>query len=162
MPKWKIHDKWAGQMGISKEVSDYVNRLVDFPEKCPDFLDFAANSANWSEFPSSWLHKANLKDLRSDPNIFCKLLHIGHDTGRSNEIATYIQLKFMRHKGNEYVKAWYLHHVLDYVEKVVSIFPPEEIWKRLEERTEPCYEFNTVKSFVRNHWEDILQDLGIW
>ena len=50
MPEWKIHNKWTEQMGISIEVSNYVNCLVDSPEKCPDLLDFAVDRDNWLDF----------------------------------------------------------------------------------------------------------------
>ena len=46
MPVWSIHTRWAQKMGISGRVSDYVNQLIDFPEKCSDFLDFAADKDN--------------------------------------------------------------------------------------------------------------------
>ncbi|RLE09549.1 hypothetical protein DRJ00_03890 [Candidatus Aerophobetes bacterium] len=165
MPEWNIHNKWAEKLGISIQVSNYVNCLIDSPEKCPGFLDFAADRDNWLDFykrtHSSWPYKANLKSLRSDSHLFRKLLWIEHDAGRgrSNKTATYIQLKFMRHKGSEYVKAWYLHHALDYVEKLAAAYPIEEILSRLEERTKTCPELEAVKDLIRSNSTQILQDL---
>jgi len=69
-------------------------------------------------------------------------------------------LKFLNAKGNEYEKAWYLHHILDYAEEVAPTFSLEEIFERLNNKVKPSHEFDTVKSFVRNHWGEILRDLG--
>jgi len=32
MPSWKLHKKWVEVMGISKEISQEVNELIDFGE----------------------------------------------------------------------------------------------------------------------------------
>ncbi|MFA4640512.1 hypothetical protein [Pyrococcus kukulkanii] len=32
MPKWAIHRKWCRELGISEEVADGTNELIDFPE----------------------------------------------------------------------------------------------------------------------------------
>lgn len=175
MPEWKIHNKWAEQMGIPAEVSNYVNLLIDFPEKCPEYLDFCAQPTEWSEGRNSnWPFTARqwrtperlqsqLKSLRQENlDKFCKLLYIAHDSSRSKSqgLQTHIQLKFLNAKGTEYMKAWYLHHFLDYAEKEAHTFSLEDIFARLGDRTKPCYEFNTVKSFVQNNWGEILQDLG--
>ena len=166
MPEWNIHNKWTEKMGISIQVSSYVNHLIDFPEKCPDFLDFAAEKDNWLDFykstHSNCPYKANLKSLRSDQRLFRKLLWIEHDAGRSrsNKTAMYIQLKFMHHKGSEYMKAWYLHHALDRIQTVPE-FGAEQNLKILEERTNPCPELETVKDLIKNNSAEILQDLGV-
>lgn len=43
MPEWIIHNKWTGRINISKEISNFVNLLIDFPEKCQEFQDFCNN-----------------------------------------------------------------------------------------------------------------------
>jgi len=42
MPEWGIHNKWAERMGIPTKASNYVNSLIDRPEKHPEYLDFCA------------------------------------------------------------------------------------------------------------------------
>lgn len=181
MPKWGIHNKWAEQMGIPTEVSNYINLLIDFPEECHDYLDFCAEITKWADYyerrSSKWPFSARqfrdidrlqsqLKNMRADPAFFdkfCKLLYIGHDTSRSKRgqgLQAHIQLKFLHPRGCEYTKAWCLHHILDYAEKEAHTFSLEEIFERLDDRTKPSREFDTVKSFVRNNWGGILQDLG--
>ena len=156
MPKWEIHNKWAEQMGISKEVSDFINLVIDFPQKCQEFLDFC--------------------DREPDARIYSKgrptRITIGqfmrHDSGRHYGYAKEVQLKFLRKKGDDYVKAWYLHHILDYMawwvtegfsESTPSI---EDILqaKRLEKLfgSSQEQELRNVKNFVMNHSAEILQD----
>jgi hypothetical protein len=40
MPEWKIHNKWVEKLGIPKETSNFVNRLIDFPDEIQEFLEF--------------------------------------------------------------------------------------------------------------------------
>jgi len=40
MPEWKIHSKWAKKLGIPKEISNFVNCLIDSPEETREFMDF--------------------------------------------------------------------------------------------------------------------------
>jgi len=137
MPKWEIHDKWAEKMRISKEMSNFVNRLSDFPEKCQEFMDFCE---------------------REGGEIILELVRV-HDFRRIMKIPKYLQLVFLRRKGSEYVKAWYLHYVLDYI-KMAPALTPEEIIKRTEDRFEPCQELESIKNFVMDNTEEILQDCG--
>ena len=181
MPTWKIHNKWAERMGIPSEITNYVNSLIDFPKECSEYLDFCAEIIKWSDYyegrnskypfrsrdfrttESLQSRQTQLRSLRrDDPNMFCKLLYIGHDSSRSRsqDLQAHIQLSFLNTKGTEYIKAWYLHHILDYIEKVAHSFSLEEMFERLNDRTRPCDEFDIAKSFVRNHQTEILQDLG--
>jgi len=43
MPEWEIHDRWAEKLGISKEISNYVNSLIGFPERHQEFMEFCDN-----------------------------------------------------------------------------------------------------------------------
>lgn len=166
-------------MEVPPEVAEYVNSLIDFPEECPEYLDFCTEITKWADYyeerSSKWPFternfknidrlQAQLKSLRqSRLDLLFKLLYIGHDTSRSKRgqgLQAHIQLKFLRSKGTKYVEAWYLHHILDYAKKIAHSFSLEEILERLSDRTKPCHEFDTVESFVRNHWGEILQDLG--
>jgi len=63
----------------------------------------------------------------------------------------------VRQKGSEYVKAWYLHYLLDYI-KMAPELSIEEIIKKTEDRFESCEELETVGNFVMDNAEEILQD----
>ena len=160
-------------MGISKEVSDYVNRLIDSTseERCPaDFKKFDGDEDNWKDFyklmdafwPSPWRRQR-------------------HDGGRSNVAIAYIQLKFLSQKGSDYIKAWYLHHLLDEVERRlrslrkryrnVSYYETlvRNPWFSLDAAVEKlrrvvrpvvgsCEEFRIVEDFLEDNWIELLQD----
>lgn len=93
---------------------------------------------------------------------------IRHDSGRHKEYARELQLKFLRKKGDGYVEAWYLHHILDYIKKRVtegysqSTASIEDVLqgKRLEEMlgSPQEQELQNTKNFIMNHREEILQD----
>ena len=134
MPKWEIHDKWAEKIGIPREISNFVNHLSDFPEECHEFMDFCE---------------------REGEEIILELVRV-HDFRRIMKIPKYLQLVFSREKGSEYVKAWYLHYVLDYI-KMAPALTFEEIIKRTEDRFEPCQELEIIKNFVMDNSEEIVQ-----
>ena len=79
------------------------------------------------------------------------------DFRRIMKIPKYLQLVFVRQKGSEHLKAWFLHYVLDYI-KMAPALTPEEIIKRTEDRFEPCQELELVENFVMENAEEIVQD----
>ena len=112
-------------MGISREISNFVNHVSDFPEKSQEFMDFCECEGE---------------------EIILQLVKV-HDFGRIMKITKYLQLVFVRQKGREYVTAWYLHYVLDYI-KMAPALSIEEIVKRTEDRFEHCQELEIIKNLV--------------
>ena len=140
MPEWKIHNKWAEKLGIPKEISNFVNRLIDFPKESQEFMEFCDRE---DEKPRTGRRKRVV-------TLPYRTTVGKHDTGRRRKTAAYL-LRFLRQKGSEYVE-WYLHHILDYIEST-PILSIEEILKRIENKTE-CKELlqdcrNNVKRRVR-------------
>jgi len=43
MVKWIIHDKWALKLGIPRDVTEYVNRLIDRPRDVADYREYIIN-----------------------------------------------------------------------------------------------------------------------
>lgn len=123
-------------MRISRQISNFVNHLSDFPELSPEFMEFCE---------------------RDGGEIILQLVKV-HDFGMIMKIPKYLQVVFLqRHKGSEYVKAWYLHYVLDYI-KMAPALSVEEIIKRTEDRFERCQELEIIKEFVVKNSEQILVD----
>lgn len=123
-------------MGVPCEISDFVNHLSDFPEECQEFMEFCE---------------------REGSELILELVRI-HDFRRIMKIPKYLQIVFLRRKkGSEYVKAWYLHYVLDYI-RMAPALTSEEILKRTEDRFEPCQELEILKEFVMDNSGEILQD----
>ncbi|HUU63050.1 MAG TPA: hypothetical protein VMX96_03915 [Dehalococcoidia bacterium] len=156
MPEWKIHDKWAERMGIPSEISSFINNLIDFPKKCQEYINFC--------------------EMESDARIYSKGRPTSmtaadftrHDSSRTDKNIRAIQLKFLRQKGQEFVRAWYLHNILDYIkwwlteatpEVVVSIedmLQDKRLQKKIGDIQDP--ELQSVRSFVFTYKDEILQD----
>ena len=91
-----------------------------------------------------------------------------HDSGRHEGYAKGIQLKFLRQKGTEYIKAWYLHHILDYIKWWATEVSSESTsniegilqGKKLEQMfgSPQEQELQNTKNFIMSHLEEILQD----
>ena len=135
MPKWEVHDKWAEKLGVPREITNFVNYLSDFPDKTREFMEFCE---------------------REGETIILQLVRT-HDFERIMKIPKYLQLVFVRQKGSDYVTAWYLHYVLDYI-RMAPALTAEEILKRTEDRFEPCQELERIKRFVMENAEEIVHD----
>lgn len=88
-----------------------------------------------------------------------------HDVGRRRKTAGYIQLEFLSQMDTNYVKAWYLHHALDYLKG--TILSPSEALERFKERIVTKFdedfdftkELKQVLAFLKTNLQDISQDL---
>ena len=118
------------------------------------------------------MRKIVLSEDEFDKKIKRQLLHIAHDAGRSGQplggsryrgLAAFVQLKFLSSKGSNYVKAWYLHHLIDFVTSSPGTNVKEKM-ERIEERTGvPGFtrlEFEEVKSFFERNFDAIAYDLN--
>jgi len=95
-----------------------------------------------------------------------------HDCSRVDKEVLHLYLDLMKCKGNGYVKAFFLHHLLDLidgqyiVEGRKSLLTEEDNsgsfkgdFLKIVERHELIKEYKEVESFVREHRGEILQDL---
>ena len=106
MPNWKTHVKWSRKMGIPEDVAGYTNRIID-ARKLEDYPEDFAEHINRAEFPRP---KGRLPFSLAD-----LLVTFGtHDVRKTKREI----LPFFERKGNAYVEAWYLHHILDYLVKL--------------------------------------------
>ena len=136
MPAWEIHDKWAAKMGISRKVSNAVNHLSDFPEESQEFRAFCEGEGG---------------------EIIVQLVQ-ARDFSMIMKIPKYLQLVFLRRrKGSEYVTAWYLHYVLDYITMAPAL-SIDAILLRTEGRFGSCEELELLKEFLMANEEALLQD----
>jgi len=109
MPKWNIHNKWAEKIGISEEISNYINRAIDNVNMPEDFRAYIEER----KMPRSRGKNLSVIDV---VDLQGKSLH---DLGKGDkEKVRFIKesvLLFLSEKGKDYVKAWYLHFILDYL-----------------------------------------------
>ncbi len=103
MPSWEIHDKWAHKMEISEEISNYINRAIDNIDVPEDLIKYV----NEVKIP---------RPRGRVPFFIAELLAMfgKHDFGHKKFIKEEV-LPFFQRKGTDYVKAYYLHFILDYI-----------------------------------------------
>ena len=152
MPKWKIHNKWAEKIGIPEEISNTVNKLIDFPLKDEDYVLFCIKKIK----PKCEL---NYNDLIKN-RVFKNLIINQHDCGRNRKTTRDIQIEYLEYIGGDnkdkFVKAWYLHHILDY------FIDDPEIFERFKEQTTHDNYLETqshVIEFVKENRQKILEDV---
>jgi len=109
MTEWQLHNKWAIKLGITRDVSEYVNRLIDFPHEVEDYVSFVKSRMKKDHMTNDEFIKIT-KKLKIFHTVF------GHDIGRTKKGPMKWQLEFLLQKGIDYVKAWYLHHLMDFIE----------------------------------------------
>ena len=160
MPIWQIHNKWAKKAGISEEVSNFVNLLIDFPQKHQEFLDFCDRE------PDARIY------IKGRPTRMSIGPSVRHDSARTKKYARNIQLKFLHPKGEGYIKAFYLHHILDCLEwwfaksllesipSIHDILSEKGLTKKIGSPQEE--ELQDIKSFVIKNSEEILRDCRCW
>jgi len=103
MPGWKIHMKWSRKMGIPDDAGGDVNRIID-ARKLEDHPEDFLRYANKREYPQpKGRETISLADLLA----ICP----PHDFRKLKEEA----LPYFYRKGEDYVRAWYLHYILGYL-----------------------------------------------
>lgn len=159
MPKWNIHDKWAQKMGISKEISNYINRAIDninVPEDLIKYLNETQIPRPKDRVP--W----RIEDLLA---MFGR-----HDFGHKKFIKEKV-LPFFQRKGRNYINAYYLHFILDY------LIALKDWMKNTDESIEDCidkYQTNKavtipgtkgvlieVMNFLKRNNKDLQKDLNL-
>lgn len=159
MPGWKIHIKWTKKMGIPDDIAEYTNRVIDawkledYPE---DFLRYVGK-----EYPQPKGKKSiSLAELL---NMFKPI----HDLRKFKKWV----LPYFRMKGKDHVRAWYLHHILDYLVKL------RDWMKNTGESTRKCIDkykknkavtlYDTEKQlvevmdFLKNSTQQLQKDLDL-
>jgi len=165
MPNWDIHKKWDFKLEIPCEVSDYIQRAIDSKgssdKKTPMPIDFKQHTEDRKLKRSKGKNFA-IADLRS--NL--------HDRARDKVIQEE-DLKFLFNKGMDYVKAYYLHFILDYLDHP-SI--REWIWvtgDNMADCVDKYYKnkavyvpetyksLNNVMAYLKAHSREVREDLDI-
>jgi len=93
----------------------------------------------------------------------------GSRTGRAlsrakgkGSLQSYVQQRYARSKGESVLKAWYLHHLIDYCRDVHESFELDEITSRNRDRINPISpsDYDEIASFVQRHWERLEHAFG--
>lgn len=142
--------------GDPPDISDYVNKLIDTPEEIVEYKRFVKEE----------IERSIGKKLGANINNILHFVRDKHNSGRRRRTITYLQLLFLSKKGREYVKAWYLHHALDYMMEIHKLFDKREVIRRLREKklvanvdeTNLEKDLNVVLDFIINNWDEIIND----
>ena len=86
MPNWTIHKKWSKKAGIDELVADVVNRFIDY-------------GAHYGVY-----EKKDLLFYDENERVIVRQLKYFYRMDQEKKFS----------KENLYVKAYYLHHLLDY------------------------------------------------
>lgn len=108
MPSWAIHKEWDAKLGIPSKVSDYMQKAIDSKGPCDKKIPMPEDFRKHTEerkLPRSRGSNFSIADLHT--NL--------HDRAKDKVIQRE-DLKFLSMKGEEYVRAYYLHFILDYLE----------------------------------------------
>jgi len=152
--------KWSRKMGIPDDVGEDVNRIIDawkledYPE---DFLRYVYRTIYPQPKGRKPISLAALMDM------FKSI----HDLRKFKKEA----LPYFRMKGEDYVRAWYLHHLLDYLVKL------RDWMKNTGESTKKCidkYKKNKavtlhgtekqlveVMNFLKDNTQELQKDLDL-
>ena len=166
MPAWNIHRKWSKQLNIPISISESIDRLVDFPKE-------------WFEDGYPWMTYEDIllldeKELHSDVcfEAFSELEKnnlIVHDLGRHkplNPTQKELLLECIyHHYGTLGIKAFFLHHVLDYIDESWLPYSKTKM-REIFGKTKAIFggtrfdnELFAVISFVEKHWDEIVKDI---
>ena len=128
MPNWIIHNIWAKKAGIDLSIANMVNRVIDYG------LNWALND----------ISSENQKD--NDP-IILKQLRFFHKKDKEKKYT----------EENLYVKAFYLHHLLDFFRETrVNIYEIELVFQMfLEEKISGFIEMLDIEGKILNFDKEI-------
>ncbi len=158
MPEWFTHDIYAIRMGSSKEISEDINRLIDFPWEVTDYEKFVFSRSKLTPTGIK-----NMKKLLKTDYLFRAM--VSHDGGRTRKTMMRDQLEFLNDKNDtRYVHTWFLHHFLDYIEKVGEDYEKDVLLRRINGRfSGPSNLFpdiqKEVSEFVKNNYKQIFNDI---
>ena len=95
---------------------------------------------------------------------------VRHDGARSRLFQRDLELRFLKEKGTPYIKAWYLHHVLDYTTKILTdvlgervqsiwdVLTPKALRKNIGPEDDP--DLRDVLDFVEENSDGMIMDCG--
>ncbi|MBI2850677.1 MAG: hypothetical protein HYX80_06515 [Chloroflexi bacterium] len=94
-------------MGIAPQIADYMQRAIDSSGPADKKIIMPEDFAKHCQEPKViWAGHKNLSIADLTPTM--------HDRARNKAIQTE-DLKFLLSKGNDFVKAYYMHFILDYL-----------------------------------------------
>lgn len=159
--KWKDHRRWANKFGISGDVAQYINKIVDISEKGRLPAEYKQDI---EAAASAIAESQGAKRGNSALSAVIAADAIGHDAGRRKAsrgtVAAKCALRHCRQKGRNFVDAWYLHHHLDYLHEQRSAGDKlSEVLTRYRGEYPEAYS-RQIEKFLLKHEETLASELG--
>jgi hypothetical protein len=164
MPNWEIHKKWDSKLGIPPDISDYIQKAIDSKssadKKIPMPEDFRQHT---EERKIEWANHSNFSINDLNPKL--------HDRAK-NKIIQKQDLQFLLIKGTDFIRAYYAHFILDYLNGT-SIRQLLDRGTSVSECIDKYYKhkavslpetaeyLTSVMDFLKSHAQEIKEDLGI-
>ncbi len=159
--KWDDHRWWANKFGISDDVAEYVNMIVDLseenrlPEEYKQDIEAAADAIAENQ---------GAKRGNSALSAVIAVDALGHDAGRRKPsrgtVAAECTLRHLRQKGRSFVDAWYLHHHLDYLHEQRSTGDDlREVLMRYKGEYPKAYS-RQIEKFLLKQEKTLASELG--
>lgn len=184
MANRSVQRKWGNRFGLSVGTVDLIYSLINSPIKHHDYLLFSAQVTKWwdddeSDYVPSHIKKncktavdrekaerSYLQYLSEELKIFKGIFFSARETGRDlsrvkgiGYFQSYLQRKYIRPKGREFLCAFYLHHLLDYCGGVREFPLTETIRINRDRVAANDSEYEEISDFVRRNWPEIEKDL---
>ena len=165
MPKWDIHKKWDLKLGIPLEVSEYIQKAADSKGSSDKKITMPEDFKRHTE-------DRKLQRSRGRNFAIADLNSNLHDRAR-DKVTQAEDLKYLLTKGTDYVKAYYLHFILDYLHhptirewlKITGDNIADSIDKYHKNKAILLPETNEyltyVMGYLKSHSQEIKKDLDI-
>jgi len=144
MPNWVMHDKWTDKANIDPLIANYVNQNIDYGTEWA-FSEESRNSIDEEE------------------------------TNISRQLKFFYQKDLEKHYSNEkmYVKAFYIHHLLDFLKEtrlnirdfdiVFAKFLKKKVPSEIVDEKGECINFmkeiDEIFSLFNENYDELLEDL---
>jgi len=152
MPSWKIHDKYAEEFGISREVSEEVNKWIDLgPIHDLGVRRLNKKSEWWMAAEIEKVERAILNRIygyEENTKKLKKIKNLRENRKSAEEVLLVIG------SSNEHTKAFILHHMLDMLcnDLVVS---SEVLLRSLPNRKTTILSLKTKQNFIETLSRDL-------
>lgn len=158
--QWSNHDKWAERMGIDRDTSKEVNRIIDAVQQGDSI------SGEYKSLLQSCARQ--IYDNKSSKTGFSMVAADysarEHDASRKSttggDVSAKIHRCAMKRMGEDYLRCWYLHHVLDYLcENSASDKQVVQLLFQYKKEHPLTYSDEVIK-FIRNNHTELADELG--
>lgn len=144
MPNWVIHSKWTDKAKIDRLIANYVNQNIDY-------------GTEW----------AFSKEARNNINE--------EETNASRQLKFFYKKDLEKQYSNEnmYVKAFYIHHLLDFLKEtrlsvrdfdiVLANFLKKKVQSEIIDENGDCINFmneiNEIFVLLKENQDELIEDL---